>query len=510
MMPVKQTDRSDKDLTLLQYPNQFVLGDRYLGCLNHWKKVQVGKDLCLMVHPGLEVCRVGDDQKSLVLIGYILDSQRPDAGNETIVTELLAKLHRFDDFYEKTNAFGGRWIMIVNDGSNCYLFNDAAGHRQVFYTMADHGHGLWCASQPRMLAEVAGCQISREARHFIDSYEFRKNAEYRWPGYGSPYDEITHLLPNHYLNLGTGIRKRYWPSRSLKRTPLEQAVETASKMLKGFMESAAHRFDLAVSLTAGLDSRVILAASRKVVANSPVMTVRQIDKPQDYADVTVASQVAAMIGLKHDVIPSSLIIDDDFLHCFKQNTALPHYIYAPDAHAIYNCYRRNRVAVTGSISEIGRLSFRSQLGKPESEPIDAYDLARLQNMGRQPYAVKEFDKWLSGLGNIHNIPLLDLFEWEQGHGNWLAMCHMEFDIAWKDLLAPFNCRDLLTLLLSVDSSHRNSPEYTLFKKIIGTLWPELLRIPINPQKIHRKNKIAALKSKIPQPIKNSVKRFLGI
>ncbi len=509
-MPVKQINNRNQDLTRLQYPNQFALGNRYLDRLNQWKQVQVNKELCLMVHPGLDVCRVGDDQKFLILIGYILDSHRPAADNEQIVSQLLAQFHRFDDFYEKTYCYGGRWIMIAGDGNDYYLFNDAAGHRQIFYTMADHGHGFWCASQPRLIAEITGRRMSREACRFIDSYEFRKNAEYRWPGYGSPYSEITHLLPNHYLNLRTGIRKRYWPSRPLKQTPLEQAVETASKMLKGLMEAASHRFDLAISLTAGLDSRVVLAASRKVVANSPVMTVRQIDKPQDYADVTVASQVAEMLGLKHDVIHSSLIVDDDFLSCFKQNTALPHYIYAPDAHAIYNCYHRNKVAVTGSISEIGRLSFRSQLGKPESEPIDGYDLARLQHMGRQPYAVKEFDTWLSGLGNIHNIPLLDLFEWEQGHGNWLAMCHMEFDIGWKDLLAPFNCRDLLTLLLSVDSSHRNSPDYTLYKEIINTLWPELLKVPINPQKIHTKNKIAALKAKIPQPIKNSVKRLLGM
>ena len=433
------------DGVMRQYPNQFILGPAFMDRLSLWKHMRVNDHLCLTVHPSLDVCCVKNDQKSLFLIGYILDSRRPTVDNEAILSDLLADFDDFDGFYEKTYPFGGRWVMIVDDGDGFYLFNDAAGHRQVFYTTTDAGHDLWCASQPRLLAELNGCQVSQAAGDFINAYEFRKNPEYRWPGHGSPYAQIQHLLPNHYLNLGTGVSQRYWPARPLTPIPLERAVERAASTLKGLVEAAAHRFELAVSLTAGLDSRVVLAASRTVVMDNPVITVRQIDKPEDHADVQVASQLAAMLGLQHDVIQSSLIIDDDFLRCFKQNTALPHYIYAPDAHAIYQYYRRRRVVVTGSISEIGRLSFRAQLGKPETEPIDAYDLSRLQKMGSHAYAVQAFDIWLAGLGEIYNIPLLDLFEWEQGHGNWLAMCHMEFDIAWKDLFAPFNCRDLLTI-----------------------------------------------------------------
>jgi len=508
MIPLERTVNSNDALTQLQYPNQFVLGPRYVEHLWKWKRLEVNKDLCLTVHPSLDLCRAEEAGKSLILIGYILDSQRPDADNTQILSELLATLNCFDAFYDKTYRYGGRWIIVANDGQGSYLFNDAAGHRQVFYTAPKGRDGLWCASQPRMLAELTGCRVTQEAINFIDSYEFRKNAEYRWPGHGSPYADIMHLLPNHYLNLGNGVSKRYWPAKPLTSTPLDKAVKTASTTLKGLVEAAAHRFELAISLTAGLDSRVVLASSRSIVAKNPVFTVRQIDKPEDHTDVMVASQVTAMLGLNHHVIQSSLMIDDDFLVCFKQNTALPHYIYAPDAHAIYNCFQRKRVAVTGSISEIGRLSFRGQLGKPESEPIDAYDLARLQKMGRQPYAVKAFDAWMSGLGDIQNIPLLDMFEWEQGHGNWLAMCHMELDIAWRDIFAPFNCRDLLTLLLSVERRHRSGPDHRLYRALIETLWPELLKIPINPLETKRKKIGVVLREKIPYPIKKSVKRFL--
>lgn len=509
MIRVDPIADGSSDLTEQLYPNQFIMGPAFLNGLSRWKKIRVNENLFLTAHPNLDVLSVNNHDKSLFLIGYILDGRRPASDNEQILSDLLGGFDRFDGFYEKTYCYGGRWVMLALDGDNAYLFNDAAGHRQVFYTAADAGPGPWCASQPRLLADVIGCSISQAAGEFIDSYEFRKNVEYRWPGHGSPYTEIMHLLPNHYLDLGSGASKRYWPARPLTQTTLEHAVEVVSSTLKGLVEAAACRFELAVSLTAGLDSRAVLAASRNVVADNPVMTVRQIDKPEDHADIDVAARLALELGFHHDVIHSSLIISDEFLRCFKQNTALPHYIYAPDAHAIGKYYQHKRVAVTGSISEIGRLSFRAQLGKPESEPIDAYDLSRLQKMGKQPYAVNAFDAWLAGTGNTYNIPILDLFEWEQGHGNWLAMCHMEFDIAWKDIFAPFNCRDLLTTLLSVDSRYRKKPDNTLYRAMINSLWPEILDVPINPHDNHKRKLTAVLRSGIPYPIKKSIKRFLG-
>jgi hypothetical protein len=171
-------------------------------------------------------------------------------------------------------------------------------------------------------------------------------------------------------------------------------------------------------------------------------------------------------------------------------------------------YQRRKVVVTGSVSEIGRLSFRAQLGKPETEEITPHDLAKLQKMGKQPYAVSAFADWLQDLGGQHYVPVLDLFEWEQGHGCWLAMTQLEFDIAWRDMFAPFNCREILTTLLGVDAKQRCRPHYTLYRKIIQNMWPELLKVSINP---HDKIPLSAgrmIRSQVPYPIKKFYRRVL--
>jgi hypothetical protein len=86
------------------------------------------------------------------------------------------------------------------------------------------------------------------------------------------------------------------------------------------------------------------------------------------------------------------------------------------------------------------------------------------------------------VGTGHDINLMDLFEWEQGCGSWLAATQLEFDIAWKDVITPFNCRALMEVMLSVPSRYRKGLKPVLFERIIQDLWPEILDAPINPHK----------------------------
>jgi asparagine synthetase B (glutamine-hydrolysing) len=104
--------------------------------------------------------------------------------------------------------------LIVDDGRHIRLFHDAVGLRQVFYTDADHASDLWCASQPGMIAERLKLGMDPSASNFVNSFG-QRNREYWWPGDSCPYKEIRHLPPNHYLNLETGLRCRYWPNTTV-------------------------------------------------------------------------------------------------------------------------------------------------------------------------------------------------------------------------------------------------------------------------------------------------------
>ena len=51
-------------------------------------------------------------------------------------------------------------------------------------------------------------------------------------------------------------------------------------------------------------------------------------------------------------------------------------------------------------------------------------------------------------------------------GSWLAMVQMEYDYVWPKVFTPFNCRDLLVCLLSIDESFRSKPDYKAFRMLL--------------------------------------------
>ncbi len=467
------------------YRNQFILGPFFIDDFPSWKKTKVGSSICLMTHPDLNVCQVNHENQSVTLIGYMLDSDNSEASDIDIVNDLTAEISDFDRLLERSGKFGGRWILIVDNGERVRLFHDAFGLRQVFYTDANYTSEVWCASQPRMIAERLKLAADLNAINFINTSK-QRDAEYWWPGESCPYKEIRHLLPNHYLSLDSGSSRRYWPNRPLQNLALDEVVGKTAKTIQGLLESASSRYDLAVSLTAGWDSRVVLAASKEIRDKVSYVTVRQVGMPENHADIIVPALLASKLGLKHDIVEAPPAMDVEFMSVFQNNVSFPHKKWGPDAQAIMEYNRHSKVTVTGSASEVARCFYR-----PRSRQITPQSLSSLV-MGNHLFAVEPFKNWLNGLNDTFNYDKFDLFYWEQRAGNWLAMCQSEFDVAWKDIFTPFNCRELIVGMLAVEEKYRKPPTYELYREIISQLWPEVLSAPINPHK--RKSVGVLLKS----------------
>lgn len=462
------------------FPNQFILGPAHVEGLPQWQRAAAGRGLLLTVHPGLRVTQCRDESTTLTLLGFALDPLEPRAGDAEIVARLLAQSRTANDLCAATARLGGRWALIAVREGAAWLFTDALGLRQVFHTQAGHAHGLWAASQPGLLAEVLGLPPEGGAEAFAESHYFRTDAEYRWPGSAGVYAGLAHLLPNHVLDLVSGEVRRYWPIAPVAPLDRETAVERLAQRLPAVVAAAAARFDLVLGLTAGWDSRLVLTAARAVKDRIGCITVRQRGMPDDAVDLAIAARLTRRLGLRHEIVKAPPTTSAEFSYLFKRSVPFAHKHYAPDAEAICEWTRREKVALTGSGAEVGRCSFRDQMPFARWRRPTARDLARLQRMGEHPFAIRHFEHWLADIGNTHGIPILDLFEWEQGHGNWLAMTQLEFDSAWADIFTPYNSREILTTLLAVPERDRCAPHYRLFRELIERLWPEVLCEPINP------------------------------
>ncbi len=304
----------------------------------------------------------------------------------------------------------------------------------------------------------------------------------RGPGSASTYVGLKHLLPNHWLDLKTGRSERYWPRSALETLTPEAAVDRLDVLLSGQIRAAAGRFDLALALTAGADSRAVLAAARGIADQIQMMTVRQGRQPDGHPDVEVPARLLKRLGLPHAVVRAASTMTPEFGLRFKRNVHLAHDHYGHDAEAILDRFGRRLAALTGSGAEVGRCPFRSKLPHADYVTFTPRTFAWLEYGSTHPFLVRHFEEWLESAGPQSHVKLLDLFEWEQDYGNWLAMVQQEFDTAWRDIFTPFNCREVLTTLLGVPERYRRPRDFILWRMYIEKAWPELLAEPINPQK----------------------------
>jgi len=131
--------------------------------------------------------------------------------------------------------------------------------------------------------------------------------------------------------------------------------------MSNIMRAAAARYPLAIGITAGIDSRLVMALSRDISNEIYFVTVRQANMPDDHPDITVPDRLCSDLGLKRVVIKAKPSMSADFAKLFKDNVHMATDIYGRDAEAIIKQLQRKLAAVTGSAGEMGQAFFRNRV-----------------------------------------------------------------------------------------------------------------------------------------------------
>lgn len=472
-MPIDRTDER------LIHRRQFILARTARSRFSHWRSLDVASDYRLHLQPDLNGAQVELDDMQLTLIGYMFDPRDPRLGDEEILRLILSGIRRPLDIFARTEPYGGRWILILAVEGRTIVHADPAGLRQLCYTVQP-GETLMCASQPGLIADELGLEEDPVARAQFVAHQVRPTQEHWWPGDRSCFNEIRHLLPNHYLVLEEARAQRFWPERMLpiERTP---PISRAARLLRGQCAAMARRFPLAQSITAGFDSRVILAAlypyRREVFFYTKVFGELTGESP----DVRIPATMLASLGLRHHAIQTPRAMSDDFGRLYRANVHQAHERWGNLMEGLDAVYPEGGyLQLSGIVSEVARCRYYPSGRHPRQ--VTPRDLARLTRMAETPFILEAFDAWLRSavpVARRSGIRVLDLFHWEQRAGRWAASALLELDLV-QETCSPYNHRELLVTLLSCPIRSRRAPGYRLYRQLIRALWPELLRTPINP------------------------------
>jgi len=453
--------------------------------LENWRHEKVDHNYYLTVHPDLQISKASWNENFIIMLGYILDPLNTSFDNNQIVDSLIKEARKADEIFEKIGRMCGRFIMIIKMNNDFRIFNDTTGMRQIFYYMDNLNH-LWCASQPSIIADHLKLSADREIYNDLFRLSFfSKTTEYWYPGNSTIFKDIYHLTPNHYIDLHNHQIVRYWPKRTLPFIPFDKCLKKSRFLLENLLEAACNRFHIAMGLSAGYDSRIVLAASKKVRNKIFYFTHTSEDSDSKMEDVSIPAELLPNLGLQHHIIKIPNKMECHFEILFRKNVATARTCKGLNTYGLFKHFRNDEnevVLASGNISEIAKRNAR-RLPRVPNFLINGFILSSVADMQGSRFANKKFKEWYTSIKDIlqYGLNVFDLFYWEQRMANWAAMTFSEMDIAFENF-SPFNCRELVENMIGLPLKYRSQPDYIFHTELIRTMWPETLQMAINPAK----------------------------
>jgi hypothetical protein len=455
---------------------QFLLTSKPNLPFPDWHTVRT-KGAFLHLAPELPVLRSADG--CATIIGFAIDPNEPIASNQQLIDRIAtAARTSLDAVLSMCAGFGGRWAILIERVEFEVMLHDACGLRQVFYSDGTL-EPEFCASQASTAARALELEDDAESVRFL-STRFARSREYWWPGDSTRYRGVKCLLPNHYLDLRTRAAIRYGLDRPIGRSSLQATAEAGMRDLANLVRAAAARFPVALPLTAGWDSRAILAACCRSGVRPHAYTLRFAGYDDSHQDIAMPRKLLSRLGLSHQIIDCGTSPSGAFRTEYRNAVDPTDEEACAIAEGLAHRYPQECISLSGHCSEVARCYYYRS-GETQLR-MDPETMANITGMDATPWVLRQFERWMTDARHtiaVTGICWLDLFYWEQRAGRWAANGQAQWDIV-HERFTPFGYRPLLLKLVSTDPLYRAEP-YTLYRELIRAGAPELLKEPVNPQ-----------------------------
>jgi hypothetical protein len=363
---------------------------------------------------------------------------------------------------------------VARSGSRLRLYLDASGSLSMLHSP----RAAMAASTVGLFPD--GGEQDDEAELITAIDVSRRNGFF--PFGLTPRRSIRRLLPNHVLNLETGRVRRHWPPTAIApaRQP-QQALEEIAELLQGTVEAviaAGHRPFL--SLTAGYDSRVLLALLRRHLDAVDWFTWELPDAAAE-RDVGLAVQLASALSLHHTVIPFRPAERYEQSRWLYRSGLAVGELRGMSLATTVEAMGASRYYMPALGSEAGRARFWRRRDHKASR-LRARDLLARLDLPAHPRLLAAARRWLGGLTIDDSLQVLDLLHIEQRLGCWAGVTAYG-DANGPVRIQPFSNRRIFELMLSLPAEMRRQD--AIPQALIRRFWPELLAFPVNGRTITR-------------------------
>ena len=429
-------------------------------------------------------------------IGYPISYKDPWAAKIVIDCQSseVIDMIGIENFYQET---GGRYVLILLTQKEEKIFLDPYGSLSAVFSTSERT----VASTPTLLGN------KYEWDQEIISTLNMPEGDLWFPLGLTPKKRVKRLLPNHCLDLNAWRTVRPWPGNRSDLTveeDIDNNISIIISCLKKTMGIIAERYPIQMCLTAGRDTRILLACAREYLSNTHLFTLAE---KNETIDMHIASRLANKLGLRHSLIPTKTATDEEMLHwLYLTGHAVGGGIWR--IHKTFESFDQQGVVFNGHAAfgvgwDFGILNEKDLL----NETVSPDSLLRRYHLPRKKMFVNKTDQWLSEVSDHHAVTVMNLWYLEQKLGSWSAPQFYANTIS-RFGISPFNHRKIYKAMMTLPYEYRSRIEPP--NEICRRLWPELLELPFNEftglrNSIH-KAKIYVTKKKTRSV--NSTKRFV--
>jgi hypothetical protein len=421
-------------------------------------------------HPKLPVMRlVGSDDRPLGwMLGYPISEAGTLLADGTALRVPSQALASNDALEAFIYSFGGRFALAWLDARQPRFYLDPCGSLSAIYC----AHQRLLASTPNLIPydERTADRVELAAAIGIP----HTNGMY--PLGLTPRHGVERILPNHYLDLSGWHTVRHWPKQPLTESAdSQEAIAEIAEIVKRQIAAVAAVTPTYLFLTAGKDSRMLLACAKNLAERLELITLELGDETAAI-DCDTAKRIAKRFGLKHRVLPMEKPTEDDlaeFMFRIAYSTGELRGLHSATA---FKRLPGGRAILQGNGAELGT-SFRMRRRFSEADVIEPKHLLDLCGCPPHVAAVERTGAWLSAVPAVGALKTIDMFFLEQRIGCWAGVWpYAECDAGFT--LFPVCHRRVIWRMLTLPASHRRSNDQ-LSRDIMKREWPELTEWPIN-------------------------------
>jgi hypothetical protein len=447
---------------------QFLLAKAEVPLLASWSKQQIGPWI-LHWHPRLPVTEIRSNVGIHVgwLMGLALGSDGLALPSVWYLSFDCDDVAAGDRFEGELDSLGGRFAAVFLTARCNRFYLDASGSLAAVYCEEKQA----IASSCNLIPQIEDLQENLVLIRALGLPQRDGCFQFRL----SPWLGITRLMPNHFLDLRDWTVKRHWPkSQILDPTrDTEETVRDIAALIETFISGVTRLAPAQIPITAGYDSRVLLACSRPSLPSIRFYTTRLPDIGA-HMDCAYGRRIAKRFGLDYSVMPWREATSEEietWLYC-TGNCVVGRITRGVGSDEQLDPARFTLLGLGG---ELGR-GYYWLPGDFPARPLSCDELLRRFHLPPLDLIFQEASNWLDQLPTTDLLERLDLYGIEQRLGCW-AGPSMYGSRKARFVAYPLNSRRVYGKMLSLPQDYRRAKR--LPRDLIQLKWPELLEFPFN-------------------------------